>query len=320
MHFSKLLFLVIFLSSLILSQESGSKKFAYLVSDSSIPFWDIMSRGIQKSSDAYGYKLQRYSAENNKKKELENTIKAIKLGVDGLIISPIDSSSATTILKLAQRANIPVVIADIGSEGGEYLSYISSNNEQGAYDIGKVLVEKMQALEWDKKGSVGIIAIPQKRSNGKARTRGFMRALNEVHIKGAGIYQQVTFSKMETYGFAMELIAQNPDLRALWLQGSDKYEGALEAIKNSGKEGEILLVCFDAEPIFLELIPQGILAGVAMQQPYLMGQKAMEVMHRHLKGKEVEHEIKMEVLAISSDNIKQMLPTIKRNVLGIEVR
>ncbi|MEA2028145.1 MAG: substrate-binding domain-containing protein, partial [Campylobacterota bacterium] len=234
------------------------------------------------------------------------------------IISPINSSSATTILKLAKEANIPVVIADIGSDDGEYLSYISSNNYKGAYEIGKVLATKMQSLEWDKNGSVGIIAIPQKRANGKARTQGFIKAMNEAGIKGAGIRQQVTFSKEETYRFAKELIKANSDLQALWLQGSDKYQGALDAIKDSGKEGEILLICFDAEPIFLELIPKGVLVGAAMQQPYLMGQKAFETMIDYFNGKKVTKEIKLDVLAVSSDNIKKMMPTIKRNVLGLK--
>lgn len=167
------------------------------------------------------------------------------------------------------------------------------------------------------KGSVGIISIPQKRLNGQLRTAGFMQALDEAGIKGAGIRQQVTFSYQETYDFAKELIDENPDLKALWLQGSDRYQGALDAIKDAGKEGEILLICFDAEPIFLELIPKGILVGAAMQQPYLMGEIATTQMDRHLKGESVEKNVQLEILAISTDNIQDKLPLIRRNVLGL---
>lgn len=298
------------------ANSTPTKTLAYLVSDIEIPFWEIMSRGIKDIAKEYGYTIEVYSAGNTKKTELENTIKAIRSKVDGLIISPINSSSATTILKLAKEAKIPVVIADIGTDGGEYLSYISSNNYQGAYEIGKVLAAKMQSLGWDRDGSVGIIAIPQKRANGKARTQGFIKAMNEANIKRAGIKQQVNFSKKETYDFAKELIANNPKLKAIWLQGSDKYEGALEAINESGKEGEILLICFDAEPIFLDLIPQEVIVGAAMQQPYLMGEKAFEAMMKYFNGQKVAKEIELDVLAISKQNIQKMLPTIRRNVLG----
>lgn len=314
-----LILLIMTLSPLYLqSKNLIEKKLAYIVSDIRIPFWDIMSRGIRAQAKSYGYDVHIYSAHNLKKKELQNTVAILKQDVDAIILSPINSSSATTVLKLAKNSHIPVVIADIGSDGGEYLSYISSDNYQGAYKIGKVLAKKMQTLGWDRDGSVGIIAIPQKRSNGKERTLGFMKAMEEADIKGAGLYQQVNFSYQETYNFARKLIEQNPQLKALWLQGSNRYEGALDAIRDSGNKGKILLVCFDAEPIFLELIPQGIVVGAAMQQPYLMGSKAVDMIHRHLDNQKVPKEIKLDILAISDENIEQMLPTIKRNVLGVE--
>ncbi len=293
-----------------------AKDIAYIVSDIRIPFWDIMSRGIVDAAKKRGHEVKVYSADNDRKKELENTLKAIKDGVEGIIISPTSSLASVTILKLAKEANIPVVISDIGSDRGEYVSYISSDNRDGAYKIGKVLAKEMTERGFED-GSVGIVAIPQKRLNGQLRTAGFMQALDEAGIKGAGIKQQVDFSYEETYEFSKEFIENHKDLRAIWLQGSDRYKGALDAIDDAGKSGEILLICFDAEPIFLELIPEGVLVGAAMQQPYLMGEKALITLEAHLKNQEVEKNIELEILAISEDNIEEKLPVIKRNVLGI---
>lgn len=292
-------------------------KLVYLVSDLRIPFWDIMWRGIRSRAEGYGYDIEVMSADNNAKAELENAVQAINANVTGIIVSPTNSSACVTILKLANKAGIPVVISDIGTDGGDYVSYISSDNLDGAYQIGKLLAEKMHELGWQD-GRVGIVAIPQKRANGQARTAGFMRAMNEAGIKGAGIRQQVTFSYQETYDHSMELIKANPDLRALWLQGSDRYQGALDAIADSGKSGEILLLTFDAEPEFLDMIPEGTLVGAGMQQPFYMGEMAVEALHRHLQGKTVEKQQQLPVLAISADNIEEKLPIIKRNVLGIE--
>ncbi|MES9897980.1 MAG: substrate-binding domain-containing protein [Sedimenticola sp.] len=302
-----------------LANEQPTKKLVYLVSDARIPFWEIMSRGVKSAAESLGYKVDTYSADNNAKRELENTIRAIKDNVSGIIVSPTNSSASATILNLAKKAGIPVVISDIGTDGGEYVSYISSNNKTGAYEIGRVLAKRMHELGWQN-GRVGIIAIPQKRANGQARTAGFMRAMNEAGIKGADIRQQVTFSYQETYDFSRELIGKYPDLRAIWLQGSDRYQGALDAIDDAGKKGDVLLICFDAEPIFLELIPQGVLVGAAMQQPYLMGAEAARVMDRHLNGQKVEKNIRLDILAISEENIEEKLSIIHENVLGIERR
>lgn len=329
--------LSVFLASLFTSEESTpahieiaaventvnlctkrDKTLVYIVSDLRIPFWDIMARGIKNRTDALGYKLEVYSAQNSRKNELEFTAKAIQSGVSGIIISPTASSACATMLKLASAANIPVVISDIGTDGGEYLSYISSDNKTGAYEIGKVLAQELHRRSWQN-GRVGIISIPQKRLNGQLRTAGFMQAMEEAGIKGADIKQQETFSYEETYRYAKELIEKYPDLRALWLQGSDRYQAALDAIAHAGKKEQILLATFDAEPEFLELIPKGILVGSAMQQPYLMGQEAVNVMDDFLAGRAVKKNIQMPILAVSTQNIAEKLPLIKRNVLGIEV-
>lgn len=293
------------------------KRLVYLVSDQRIPFWNIMARGIKNRAEALGYQVEVYSADNSRKSELEFAAKAIRSHVAGIIVSPTNSSACTTILKLAAAERIPVVISDIGTDGGEYLSYIASDNKTGAYEIGKVLAAELHRRGWQE-GRVGIISIPQKRLNGQLRTAGFMRAMEEAGIKGGDIRQQETFSYKETYGYAKELIETYPDLRALWLQGSDRYQGALDAIADAGKKDQILLATFDAEPEFLELIPKGVLVGSAMQQPYLMGQKSVSVMDDFLHGKKVPKNIQMEILAISTHNITQKLPLIKRNVLGIE--
>jgi len=297
---------------------ASHKRIAYIVSDLEIPFWQIMSKGIETKANELGYKISIYSSSNLKKNELENLALALSTKIDGLIISPINSSTAVTLLEIAKNNNIPAVVADIGSDSENYISFISSDNKQGAYELGKILTKYMKDLSINKDGSVGIIAIPQKRANGKERTLGFMQALNEDNIKSAGLYQQVDFSYEETYNYSKKLINDNKNLKAIWLQGSDKYKGALDAIKDSNKEKEIALICFDAEPEFLEMIPKGILIGSAMQQPYLMGQEAVIFLDNFFNNKEVIKEKKLPILPISKHNIEEKLKTIKLNVLGIK--
>lgn len=316
MYLKKIIILLFTLFNLLQASESN-KKLVYIVPDINIPFWQIMSKGMLNSTSSLGYDLEIYSSKNSPKVELQNTIKSIKNKVAGIVISPSNSSACVTILKLAKKASIPVVISDIGTDAGEYVSYISSNNKDGAYKLGQILAKRMNELNYQD-GKVGIIAIPQKRLNGQERTAGFMQALNEAKIKGATIVQQFTWTEKETYDYAKEMILNFPDLRAIWLQSSNVYIGALNAIKDAGKSNEILLISFDAEPIFLDLIPKGILVGAAMQQPYLMGQEAINAMHRYLNNKEVEKHIQLPILDISKNNIEQKLPLIKKNVLGLE--
>lgn len=317
--FKIMVLLLFFISNLYSNQQ---KKLAYIVSDINIPFWQIISKGIKDKSNELGYEIHIYSSNNLKKNELENLASAISLKIDGLIISPINSSTASTLLEIANMNKIPTIVADIGSDIGSdsqnYLSFISSDNKKGAYELGKILSKYMKSLSWNKEGTVGIIAIPQKRLNGKDRTIGFIQALEEDNIKVSGMYQQVDFSYEETYNYSKKLIDENENLRAIWLQGSDKYKGALDAIKKANKQNEIALICFDAEPEFLEMIQNGDLVASAMQQPYIIGQEAVVTLNNYFNNKEVKKEQKMEILSISKENIDDKLKIIKLNVLGIK--
>ncbi|AXH11067.1 substrate-binding domain-containing protein [Halarcobacter bivalviorum] len=307
----KILFILCFTSLLFAENQ---KKIIYLTPDLSIPFWQIISKGVEESAKKLNYDFSVYSAGNSAKQELINTMKAIKSKPSAIVISPTNSSNCVTVLNLINKAEIPVVIADVGTDSGEYLSYISSDNYHGAYKLGHALTSFMKKMKIEN-SSVGIIAIPQKRSNGKLRTTGFMKALNEVGIKSADMRQQIDFSFDETYKYTKDLISLNPNMKVLWLQGSDKYGGALKAIEESKKE--IYLITFDAEPEFLELIPKNIIVAAGMQQPFLMGEKAVQILDSHLKGKKVDSHIELPILAVTKENIERKLPLIKRNVLGI---
>lgn len=318
MNISKLLITFLISSFLCINaNEPIKKKIVYMTPDISIPFWNIMAKGVEKGTTLLGYDFEILDAQNSTKKELENIIKAIKENVSGIIISPNNSSSCVTILKLAQEANIPVVISDIGTDAGEYVSYVSSNNKDGAYKIGKLLTKKMQDSGLQN-GKVGIIAIPQKRLNGQERTSGFMQALDEANIKSADLKQLITWTDEETYNYTKNMIINHPNLSAIWLQTSNIYKGAIKAINESGKKDEILLVTFDAEPEFLNLIPKGTIIGSGMQEPYLMGKTALIQLDNHLNGINVEKNLQIPILIVSTKNIVKKLPTIKLNVLGIE--
>ena len=99
-------------------------------------------------------------------------------GVAGIVLSPTDSSTAPSVQALAEKANIPVVIADIGTNGGEYVSYISSNNYEGAHGVGLALGQDLKKKGWET-GTVGIVGISQARKNGQARTKGFLDGLKD---------------------------------------------------------------------------------------------------------------------------------------------
>ena len=152
----------------IRAATAAGKDIVYLTPGLDLPFWRYLSKGIEATVKAKGYGFQALDSHNSAQTQLQNAQDSIARGVAGIVISPTDSSTAPSVLTLAKRAKIPVVIGDIGTNSGDYSSFIISDNYRGAHDVGVALAKALKKKGWEG-GSVGIVAISQARKNGQAR-------------------------------------------------------------------------------------------------------------------------------------------------------
>lgn len=297
-----------------------SKEVVYITPGLDLPFWRYLSKGVENVVTEKGYTFQALDSHNSAETQLRNAQDAIARGVAGIIISPTDSSTAPSVLTLAQNANIPVVIADIGTNSGEYVSFVISDNYDGAHGVGEALAAALKEKGWED-GSVGLVTISQARKNGQARTAGFRDALKEAGItKEAGLQQMQAYTADETFKYTQDMLTANPDMRGLWIQTDQPAIGALRAIKAARRDGEVLLAAFDGIPEFVELLKSGEIVASGMQQPYLMGQRSAEALFMHLDGGTPEKEILVPILIVTSENIDEVLPTVKETVFANEMQ
>lgn len=295
------------------------KSVVYLTPGLDLPFWRYLSKGVEKVATENGYSFQALDSANSAQTQLKNAQDAIARGVAGIVLSPTDSSTAPSVLQLAEKANIPVVIADIGTNSGDYVSFIISDNYEGANGTGKALAAALKEKGWED-GSVGIVAISQARLNGQARTKGFKDALAEANITGdAGLQQMQSYTADETFRFTQDMLTANPNMRGLFVQTDQPAIGALRAIKAARRQGEVAVAAFDGIPEFVPLLQSGELVASGMQQPYLMGETSGKALFDHLAGKEVAKEILVPIVVVTSTNIEEMLPTIKETVFANEM-
>src|ERR1700728_4193333 len=298
---------------------ADSKEIVYLTPGLDLPFWRYLSKGIEAAAKTGGYAYQALDSHNSADTQLKNAQDAIARGVAGIVISPTDSSTAPSVLALAARAHIPVVVADIGTNSGEYVSFVISDNKEGAHGVGQALAAALKEKGWAD-GSVGLITISQARKNGQARTGGFRDAMKEAGItKEAGLQQMQSYTADETFKFTQDMLTANPNMRGMFIQTDQPTIGALRAIKAGHREGTLLVAAFDGIPDFVELLKKGEIVASGMQQPHLMGVKSGESLVTALKGGKPDKEILVPIVIATSKNIDQILPTIKQTVFANEL-
>ena len=296
-----------------------SRNLVYITPDSGVSFWRYVGTGAEKAAQEANYSLEVLSSNNDAQTQLKNAQDAITKGVAGIVISPTDSSTAPSVLKLAADAGIPVTIADIGTESGEHVAFIGSDNFGGAKGIGEVTAAKLVENGWTD-GSYGIIGIPQARINGQLRTNGFREAMAAAGVTNeVPMFEMKQFTAEESFKFAQDMITANPDLRAIFIQTDSAAVGAQRAVRAARKTDDIIIAAFDGTPELYDLIKDGKILGSGMQQPYLMGFTAAEALCKHLGGETVEKEVLLPILVGTTDNVGDLGDEINLNVFAGEL-
>ena len=209
------------------ARAADTKEIVYLTPGLDLPFWRYLSKGIEAEAKKAGYSYTALDSHNSAETQLKNAQDAIARGVAGIAISPTDSSTAPSVLALAARAKIPVVVADIGTNSGEYVSFVISDNYQGAHGVGEALAAALKDKGWTD-GSVGLITISQARKNGQARTAGFRDAMKAAGLtKEAGLQQMQSYTADETFKFTQDMLTANPNMKAMFIQTDQPSLGAL---------------------------------------------------------------------------------------------
>src|SRR5690348_3723064 len=74
--------------------HAQQKQFAYLTPGLDLPFWRYLSVGIADEAKKHNATVTNYDSHNDAATQLKNAQDAIARHVDGILISPTDSSTA----------------------------------------------------------------------------------------------------------------------------------------------------------------------------------------------------------------------------------
>jgi ribose transport system substrate-binding protein len=292
------------------------KSIVYITPSLNVPFWRYVATGVEAGAKAAGYSVTTLDSANDGGTQLKNAQDAIAKGAAGIVLSPTDSGTAPSVLELAEKAKIPVVICDIGTNRGNYVSFIASDNLSGARGIGDAAAAALKQKGWTS-GSYGIIAIPQARKNGQLRTEGFRAAMKAAGVtKEATMQQMKTFTPDESFRFAQDMLTANPDLRLIFVEADTQALAVARAVKAARRDDKVLVAAFDGTPDLLKAITDGSIVGSGMQQPYLMGSMAAKALATRLSGGNPPKEQMVEIMTVTKETAASKAEQIKLNVFA----
>ncbi|MGO2508834.1 ribose ABC transporter substrate-binding protein RbsB [Vibrio hibernica] len=264
---------------------------AIVVSTLNNPFFVSMKDGAEAKAKELGYDLIVLDSQNDPSKELSNVEDLSVRGVKAILINPTDSDAVSNAIRIANRANIPVLTLDRGASRGDVVSHIASDNVAGGEMAGKYIMEKVgeKAKVIQLEGIAGTSAA-------RERGEGFMNAVKGSHMDLLAS-QPADFDRTKGLNVMENLLAANGDVQAVFAQNDEMALGALRAVQASGKK--ILIVGFDGTDDGIAAVKRGMLGATIAQQPALIGELGVETADKVLKGQTVEKNIPVPLKVIT---------------------
>lgn len=262
------------------------------------PFFEAMQRGVQEAADAAGVKVVINDAQLKVADQISSVEALIAQGVDAIILNAVDSAAIVPAVEACNEAGIPVICLDVLPEGGDYVSFIASNNKAAGLLGGEFIGEYLNGT-----GKVVILDGPAI-SSFQDRAAGFEEAVGKY--EGIEIVAHINAVENSITAFvsaAENILAAYPDVDAV-LAVNDYGAIAVEsAVASAGKEFKVVSVGVDGMPDVVDAIVNGsTVAGSVAQLPAQMGVLGVETALKVLAGETVEKNIDVPLQMLSKDN------------------
>ena len=266
-------------------------------------YWQLLSEGMQSKAAEYGIELdvQAAQTEADQLGQLAIMETMIEKGYDALLISPQTDTNLIAAVEKARAAGILVLnVNDAVLENA--VNWSGPKQYENGVRAGQYLIAqiadggKVAVIE----GQAGVYAAKQ-------RTKGFNEAL-------AGSKFEVVASVpgdwdlQKSLDAATTIIQQHPDIKAFYCNNDTMALGVVEAVKNAGALGKIMVIGTDGIGAAYDSIKAGEMTGTVDSFPFLTGETAMEVALRLLEGQELPRAVYSPQNLITMDNVDNPEP------------
>lgn len=231
-----------------------------------------------KDLEEYGIQMEiRHNCIDEPKEILRNIDELYKLGIHGLIISPIEDPEIRARIDALYQEGIPVVCIGTDFPESKRLAYVGSNS----YQFG-MIAGNLMGLFTAGQAQVGIITGSEQSYNHQNKVQGFVDYAHNNFPKMNILARVVNNDRDEdSYACVQKLVHDFPGLNSIYFAAGG-VRGGCQAIKEIGLAGKLTVVSFDLLPFNLRMLQEGVIFATIGQQPEYHVNKAVDILVDYL--------------------------------------
>ena len=251
------------------------------------PFFVKMKEGAEAAATAAGMDFQAYAGEKDgdaapQITAIENCVAA---GAKGILVTP-SNDSVGPALKAARAAGILVIALDtpLADAEAQDMTFATDN-----FQAGLLIGQWAKATMGDAAATAKIAMLDINKDNISVdvqRDTGFLVGFGievpDLSVMGSEtdtrvIGHETSDANPEGGLRAMEtLLAKDPDINVVYTINEPAAEGAYQALKNAGKEGQAIIVSVDGGCPGIASVKSGVIGATSQQYPLLMASKGID--------------------------------------------
>jgi fructose transport system substrate-binding protein len=250
------------------------------------PFFVKMKEGAEAKANELGVEVQSFAGKKDGDNEtqvaaVENLIAA---GAKGILITPNDSKAIVPALDKARQAGLLVIALDTQTEPPDAAdATFATDNFKAGELIGQWAAAKFEGQE----AKIAMLDLnPEQVSVDVQRDQGFLKGFG-IDVKDESkigdeddpriVGHDVTDGAPEGGRTAMEnLLQKDPGINLVYTINEPAAEGAYEALKAAGKEGDVTIVSVDGGCPGVESVKNGVIGATSQQYPLKMASLGVE--------------------------------------------
>ncbi|MFH0991373.1 MAG: substrate-binding domain-containing protein [bacterium] len=285
----------------------GKRKIAGIVFQND-QFFRVVLFGMRDAAMRNGAELFEANSNGKPDQEIQLVNTYIANGVDAIVISPLSAKASYTALSRAKEKGIAIIAYNTNVDGNLAASFIESDQFQLGASTGKLAREYIER-KFGGKACVAILAAhSQVPEQSAARTNGFkseIKTLPGVRI----VAEQDAWLAEQAIKKVGDMLTAHPDIKVIWALNEGGTIGAVMAVKNAGKAGNIAVFGTDTNEQLADFLlsDDNILQAVTGQLPFEMGAQSVETALKVLNGESVEKKISLSGQLLCRDQPEEVM-------------
>ncbi|MBC8448715.1 MAG: sugar ABC transporter substrate-binding protein [Chloroflexi bacterium] len=268
------------------------------------PYYKYGFDGAEMMGKAMGVEVLGFISDMKVERELASVEDAITQKVDGIVLMSVSATAMTASINKAHEAGIPIFMIFGYNEDlmDKMVGTVQADCNLSGSIIGNWVAENIA------EGEVAVIMGLPGRGDAECYRDAFEREMSKNPNLTLVASVPGDWNRQKAFDQMQNLITSNPDLKAVFVQNEDMSLGAIQALKESGMEGQVQIVSQNGAPYGLESIAADGIKATVGWSPSQEAALGMRMLVEHIRGTTVPKLTITPMKVLTKDNVGEATP------------